>query len=68
MIGEQTSRSLVPKPMQLATADIDDPGIIAGKTFSVTSEILAKGTLINNKGKRELGMIAKNHEPNPLAL
>ncbi|OIT31563.1 hypothetical protein A4A49_10229 [Nicotiana attenuata] len=37
MIGEQASRSLVPKLMQLAIAAIDDPGILAGKSFSFTS-------------------------------
>ncbi|OIT29217.1 hypothetical protein A4A49_16510 [Nicotiana attenuata] len=50
------------------TAAIDDPGILAGKTFNVTGGILAKGIPINNKGQRELGMIAKNYEPNLLAL
>ncbi|OIS97192.1 hypothetical protein A4A49_19961 [Nicotiana attenuata] len=46
----------------------DNPGILAGKTFTVTSGILAKNILINQKGQRELGVIAKNHEPKPLAL
>ncbi|OIT31204.1 hypothetical protein A4A49_20499 [Nicotiana attenuata] len=52
----------------LVAATIEDLGLLARKTFSVTSGILAKGILLNKRGQRELGMIAKNHEPNPLAL
>ncbi|OIT21413.1 hypothetical protein A4A49_34467 [Nicotiana attenuata] len=54
--------------IQIVAPVVDDPGILAGKTFSVTNGTLAKGILINNGGQKKLGMIAKNHEPNPLAL
>lgn len=35
--------------IQIVTPVIKDPGLLAGKTFSVTSGILAKGILINNR-------------------
>ncbi|OIT00143.1 hypothetical protein A4A49_19194 [Nicotiana attenuata] len=49
--------------IQIAAPTIDDPGLSAGKTFGVTSGILANGVLINNRGQKKLGMIAKNYEP-----
>ncbi|OIT00903.1 hypothetical protein A4A49_23935 [Nicotiana attenuata] len=55
------------KAIQIATLTIDDPRLLAGKTFSVTGGILAKCVLINNRGQKELEMISKNHEPNLLA-
>lgn len=54
--------------IQIIEPRSDDPGILAGNTFGVTSGILAKGILINQKGQKEMGMIAKNHEPNLLAV
>lgn len=82
VLKESTMKShdqidLVPKASNLVDGQsntqviapvVDDLGLLARKTFSVTSGILSKGILINNRGQRELGIIAKNHEPNPLAL
>lgn len=38
------------KTIQIVDSAMDDPGILAGKTFSVTSGIFAKGVLINQRG------------------
>ncbi|OIT26693.1 hypothetical protein A4A49_35638 [Nicotiana attenuata] len=69
--------------IQIVAPAVDNPCILAGKMFSVTSGILlvfsdsvtsvtngilAKGILIYQRGQKELGMKAKNHEPKPLAL
>lgn len=58
-IGRNMEAGQSNNDIQLVDAVIDDLGILARKTFNVTSGILAKGFLLNNKGQRELGMIAK---------
>ncbi|OIS96626.1 subtilisin-like protease sbt5.4 [Nicotiana attenuata] len=50
-IGSNMESGQSNNAMQLATAAIDDPGILAGKTFSVTSRILAKGIRPTIRGK-----------------
>lgn len=37
---------------QIVEFAMDDPNILARKTFSVTSGIMAKGILINQRGQR----------------
>lgn len=56
-------KDVVGNALQISETRCDDPCILAGKIFSVTSGILAKGILINQKGQKELGMVAKNREP-----
>lgn len=52
----------------LVTPLVDDLGILAGKTFSISSGISAKVILINHRGQKKLGMISKNHKLKPLSI
>lgn len=57
---DETQLKPLNKAVQVVEPRSEDPGILAGKTFSVTSGTLEKGILLNWRGQKELGMIAKN--------
>lgn len=50
------------KELQLVNFN-EDTTMITKKKFTVMDDILDKGVIINEKGQRELGMVAENHKP-----
>lgn len=60
--------SICNNAIQHITPPVDETGVSAGKTFSITSRISVKGILIGHRGQRELGMISKNHKPKPMTI